>query len=107
MRTETAVCSVERRHGKGAWVVAGTRVGLGVIVQQFWEGQSPEAIHREFPTLSLEQVYGAIAFYLANRVQVDADLEREAMQYERLRRKARIENADLHTRLAEVEGQRR
>jgi uncharacterized protein (DUF433 family) len=53
---------IEERDG-GSYV-AGTRVSLNSIVQCFNEGLSPEAILGEFETLTLAQVYGAIAFYL-------------------------------------------
>ncbi len=42
--------------------------------RQFREGQSPETIRSDFPTLSLEQVYGAITFYLGHKDQVDSDM---------------------------------
>ena len=35
-----------------------------------------------FPTLSLEQVYGAITFYLANRTELDAHLQTWAAEGE-------------------------
>jgi hypothetical protein len=41
-------------------------------------GQSPEAIRSDFPTLSLEQVYGAITFYLGHKDQVDNDMAARA-----------------------------
>ena len=63
---------VERRDG--SFYVAGTRVPLACIVLEFQDGQSPESIRSAFPTLTLEQVYGAITFYLGNRSEVDADL---------------------------------
>ena len=56
---------VERRDG-GYWV-AGTRVPLDLVVQPLREGQTAEAIAEDLPALRLEQVYGAIAFYLAYR----------------------------------------
>jgi hypothetical protein len=37
-------------------------------------GQSPEAIRSDFPTLSLEQVYGAITLYLGHKGEVDNDM---------------------------------
>jgi uncharacterized protein (DUF433 family) len=43
-------------------------------VREFREGQSPEAIRSDFPTLSLEQVNGAITFYLEHKDQVDNDM---------------------------------
>jgi uncharacterized protein (DUF433 family) len=49
---------------EGAHRVAGSRVSLDSLVYAFWDGKSPETIAQSFPTLTLEQVYGAIAFYL-------------------------------------------
>ena len=52
----------------------GSRVSLESVVFLFLDGASPETIVDEFPTLSLEQVYGAITFYLADRPKIDAYL---------------------------------
>lgn len=57
------------------WYVRGSRVSLESLVHAFHDGLSAEAIAREcFPTLTLEQVYGAVTAYLANRAEVDAYL---------------------------------
>jgi uncharacterized protein (DUF433 family) len=45
--------------------VRGTRVFLDSIVHSFRDGDSPETIQQNFSSLTLEQVYGAIAFFLA------------------------------------------
>jgi uncharacterized protein (DUF433 family) len=63
---------VERRHG--SFYLAGSRVPLSVIVHEFQNGAMPEAIRSDFPTLTLEQVYGAITFYLGNKEAVEKDL---------------------------------
>jgi uncharacterized protein (DUF433 family) len=63
---------VERRHG--SFYLIGSRVPLAVIVHDFQNGEAPEAIRSNFPTLSLEQVYGAIAFYLGKKEEVEKDL---------------------------------
>ena len=64
---------VEQRDN-GYWVT-GSRVSLDSVVLRFLEGLAPETIVAEcFPVLSLEQVYGAITFYLAHRPEVDAYL---------------------------------
>jgi uncharacterized protein (DUF433 family) len=63
---------VERRDD--GFYLAGSRVPLDCVVREFREGQSPEAIRSDFPTLSLEQVYGAITFYLGHKDQVDNDM---------------------------------
>jgi uncharacterized protein (DUF433 family) len=63
---------VERRHG--SFYLIGSRVPLSAIVHDFQNGETPETIRSNFPTLSLEQVYGAITFYLGNREEVEKDL---------------------------------
>jgi hypothetical protein len=44
------------------------------IVYSFKTGDSPETIRQNFPSLTLEQVYGAIAFYLAHEQEVDSNI---------------------------------
>ena len=63
---------VERRDD--SFCLAGSRVPLASIVREFQNGEWPEAIRSAFPTLSLEQVYGAITFYLGHRAEVDDNL---------------------------------
>jgi hypothetical protein len=46
------------------------------VLEAYLAGSLPEEIAVEFPTLSLEQVHGTIAWYLRNRTEVDAYLER-------------------------------
>jgi uncharacterized protein (DUF433 family) len=55
----------------GALRIAGTRVGLEPVVVRFHEGASPEKIVHSFPTVTLAQVYGAIAYYLENKELID------------------------------------
>ncbi len=51
----------------------GTRVGIeSVLYEYIHREQAPEAIAREFPTLTLEQVYAAILYYLHNKEKMDA-----------------------------------
>ena len=50
---------IEQRD-EGYWL-QGTRVSLDSVVYSFLNGESPESIAHNFPLLSLEQVYGAIA----------------------------------------------
>jgi uncharacterized protein (DUF433 family) len=60
---------VEFRNG--GYYVGGTRISLDSIVYLYRDGASPEAIQDDFPSLNLEQIHGAIAFYLANLKIVD------------------------------------
>ena len=50
---------------------------LDSIVYSFERGNSPEAIHEEFPSLRLPQIYGAIASYLDHQTDVRWYLEQE------------------------------
>ena len=61
-------------HRNGGFYVPGTRVTLDSIVYSFKGGDSPETIRQNFSSLTLEQVYGAIAFYLAHEHEVDANI---------------------------------
>src|SRR5580765_8334590 len=63
---------IEQRNG--GFYVAGTGVSLDSIVYSFKAGDSPETIRQNFSSLSLEQVYGAITFYLAHEKEVDANI---------------------------------
>ena len=88
---------VEERNG--GLYVAGTRVSLDSIVQCFNDGMSPETILGEFDTVTLAQVYGAIAHYLENQAAVDVYRVRQKQRSERMRRAAEPLPADLRKRL--------
>ena len=60
-----------RKDERGVLRVGDTRVMLDAVVAGFDQGLSPETITEQYPSLSLEEVYGAIAYYLANREEVD------------------------------------
>lgn len=51
--------------------VGQTRVSLDSVVYAFRDGRSAEDIRDSYRTLTLEEVYGAIAYYLANTAEVD------------------------------------
>ena len=72
---------IEQRNG--GFYVAGTRVSLDSIVYSFKAGDSPETIRQNFPSLTLEQVYGAIAFYLAHEQEVDANIREGEAEIDR------------------------
>jgi uncharacterized protein (DUF433 family) len=86
--------------------VSRTRVSLDSIVYAFLEGQTAESIAQSFPALTLEQVYGAITFYLANRPGIDAYLRREEAEFEALRQAWRTQNATFYQKMADARRQR-
>jgi uncharacterized protein (DUF433 family) len=89
---------VEERDG-GYWV-AGTRVSLDSVVIPFLDGESADSIAWNFPSLTLEQVHGSLAFYLANRAEIDGYLERARAEYEARRAASRAADPAFHRRLA-------
>jgi len=72
----------------GCYYVEGSRVSLASIVFQFKDGASPETIRENFPSLSLEQVYGAVAFFLGHEEEVEANLRETEKQWEAFRKTA-------------------
>jgi len=95
---------IEQR-GSGYWV-AKTRVSLDSIVYSFLDGESPESITRNFPLLSLEQVYGAIAFYLANRDFVDTYLEEGEAEFKQLQQSCQKTGFLLSQKLKSAQAQK-
>jgi len=70
--------------------VAGTGVTVRTIVRWYKLGMSPEEIAAEYPALSLAQIYGALAYYHANRQPMDSEMAVEETE------SVRIEQEHLH-----------
>ena len=83
----------------GGYYIAETRISLDSIVYLYRDGGSPETIQDEFPSLSLEQIHGAIAFYLANRDQVDANIREGEAELDRLVPPLEKSHPQLHGKL--------
>ena len=96
--SDTAVEYVQRT-ADGTWRITDSRVSLDSVVLAYWDGKSPEAIAEEFPTLSAEYVYGAIAFYLRNKGEIDQYLSQQAHRWERLRQLSQTQHGPLLDRL--------
>ena len=95
---------VEKRDG--AYWIAGTRVSLDSIVFAFLDGLSPETIVAEcFPVLTLEQVYGAVTYYLAHRSEIDAYLQTADAEFEALRQATRNADPQFHEKLIQARRQ--
>ena len=86
-------------HRDGCYYVAGTRVSLDSVVYAFLRGESPEGIIESFPALTLEQAYGAIAFYLAHQRTIDTYLQQGRADFERMREEARRKHPALYAKL--------
>jgi len=57
--------------------IKGTRIGIDLLIDEFNAGASPERIMRNYyPSLTLEQVYATVTYYLHNKDEVDAYVRR-------------------------------
>jgi uncharacterized protein (DUF433 family) len=84
---------------EGAYRIGDTRVSLDSLVYLFREGMSAESMVESHPALTLEQVHGALAFYLGNQNEIDQYLAegQRAAQLQHLQ--LRQTNAELIAKL--------
>lgn len=64
--------------------IEGTRITVKRIILWYKMGINPETIKEEIPHLSLAQIHAALAYYYANKKEIDADIQREEAEYEKL-----------------------
>jgi uncharacterized protein (DUF433 family) len=91
-----------RTDEHGAMRVGQTRVLFESVIYSFQEGHSPEAIRQQYPALSLEEVYGAIAFYLANKESVHQYLQRQEKLWDDVRQEAEENPSPVVERLRKL-----
>ena len=82
-----------------AWRVGSSDISLDSVVVGFQQGESPETIQQNFPGLTLEEVYGAVAFYLANQAEVNEYLRQRERLWDELREKSRTDPSLVVARL--------
>ena len=56
--------------------IKGTRVGIETILSEYLDGRIPEEVALHYPSVSLEQVYATITYYLHHHAEMDAYLEK-------------------------------
>jgi uncharacterized protein (DUF433 family) len=93
----------ERRYVRvdehGAMRIGNSRVMLDSIVAGFEQGHSPETLQQQYPALSLEEVYGAITYYLAHTDEVHTYLKRQDELWEAWRAKSATRSSLVVERL--------
>jgi uncharacterized protein (DUF433 family) len=94
----------------GAIRVGDSQVLLDIVIREYHNGAEPETIAHGFPTLDLADVYGAIAYYLRHRKEIDDYLDSRRQEAEKLRQEieaqqpSRVElRAKLLARKAQME----
>ncbi len=86
--------------------IKGHRVGIDDVLYYYLEGYAPEEIATHLPTLSLEQIYATITYYLHNRSEIDAYLLRLAAWREQRYREWEANPPAVVQRLRALKAQR-
>jgi uncharacterized protein (DUF433 family) len=88
----------------GVYRVGNTRVMFDSVVAAFHQGHSPETIKQQYPALTLEEVYGSLAYYLAHAAEVDAYLRRQDAVWSEARARSEQERSPVVERLRALRG---
>ncbi len=69
---------------KGRPIITGTQTSVRRVVVLYKQGASAEEIARRLNHLNFAQVYAALAYYHANRDEIETDLLEEDAEYWKL-----------------------
>ena len=84
-----------REDETGAIRVGNSRVLLEIVIRAFQNGASPESIVSQYSTLTLSDTYGAIAFYLKNKDEVEEYLDKREELAEPVKQRLKAIQPDL------------
>jgi|SRR6516162_6454754 uncharacterized protein (DUF433 family) len=90
------------RTADGTWRVTGTRISLDSIVHAYWDGRLPEAIATDYPSLTLEQIHGSIAYYLHNRAEIDKYLSEQDARWQQFQHESVAKHGPLLQRIRQA-----
>ena len=65
--------------------IDGSRITVHRIATLYKQGQSAEDIIQTYPHLNLSQIYAALAFFHANREEIEAELAAADREYDDLK----------------------
>jgi len=88
---------------KGTYRIGDTRVSLDSLIYLFREGMSAESMVDSYPALTLEQVHGALAFYLGNQTEIDTYMTEGQREDQLSHEQSRKTNVEL---IAKLQGAR-
>ena len=73
------------QEADGTVRISGSRITLDTVVGAYEKGATAEQIQDSFPSLSLRQIYGTIAYYLEHETEVKAYLQLRRVEAQALR----------------------
>lgn len=87
--------------------IKGHRIGIDDVLAYYLEGYAPEEIVVHLPSLSLEKIHATITYYLHNRSEVNAYLDRLAARYEQEYQEWATTPSPVVQRLRDIKAARR
>jgi uncharacterized protein (DUF433 family) len=87
--------------------IKGHRIGIDNVIGYYLQGCTPEQIIEHFPSLNLENIYATITYYLHNKEELDAYMERlNAWREQRYQEWRSTEPSPMIKRLRAIQDQR-
>lgn len=83
----TNIENVLRTDDDGTIRVSGTRVTLDTVIAGYHQGDSPEAIHKAFDVLPIDDIYAVLSYYMDKRAEIDSYLAQREKEAEQIREK--------------------
>lgn len=84
-----------RRDSAGSFRVGNSHVLLELVIRAFEDGATPEAIVQRYPTATLADIYGVIAYYLRHEEAVKQYLNEREQQAEAVRSRIESQQRDM------------
>jgi uncharacterized protein (DUF433 family) len=84
-----------RQDESGAIRVGRSRVLLELVVRAFQDGAAPETIVQRYPTTSLADVYGVIAYSLRHPAEIEVYLAERDRKAEEVQERIQAAQGDL------------
>jgi uncharacterized protein (DUF433 family) len=85
----------------GSIRITGSRVPLDSVIYEFKNGATAEQIQEDYPSLHLKDIYGAIAYYLANIESVEEHLQQQHVEAGETKQfiESKLNTAELRERI--------
>lgn len=84
-----------REDESGSLRIGSTRVLLEIVLHAYERGATPEQIVRSYATLSLDDVYAVITWYLRHRTEAEGYLRRREEEAAELQERIEKSQGDL------------
>jgi len=84
-----------REDAKGGLRIGASRVLVELVIRAFKDGATPEAIVQRYPTTTLPDIYGVIAYYLRHRAEMEAYLMTREHQAQEVRARIEAQQRDV------------